>query len=730
MKSTSVLRKCLIAVLGLCMLFFGAFMMTTATVSALTLGEFEMDLGAYVKLTGDGGLRMRVKMDATTKAVVDEDGNSLYFLLMNKAKFDAAEDAGVYDFSGYLTDGKTFTEDGYTKIAADKALIYYSGTDSCYYSNLLIYNIPDAYRATELCVVAFITDGIDAEFADFDAPSQVCKLYYEVLNAAALGEHYDAVTGIAGYTSWYGTVNYPLYAGSNDQYTVLQSEDLTGKYVDVADGVTRDNVFEAGCNAIFAETVDVNYDFDLSSASDYSAAIAGIDVNDINRLTLENGKGIAFTADGVNSELDFANATIQALGTGEKTLRVITDDAIYKVGITGATEIITTWARFVAVTKQSETTDYYILGNDITGGEVYASTRVSIGGVENRSATFKGVFDGRGYIVDGITFINNGYNNAAYNSGLIQALSGTLKNIGFTNLTVNAKNEYYGGNGSICYSLSGTIENVFVEETLKNLSASAKASGLFHMGNAASAKVKNCILKLTIDAESTGNEFCFGYAVSGDTIEDSYLINSDATKSITATYGDDVGCVKYSTDDAFFTAVTSLPAANGWSKYWSISAEGLNLVVENSDKNITDLFTWENGTTIRARLDWDDYGKKLWNGGETYKASANFVDVSAYQGKTLKILLPKIGNEGLAFYKGASQTDADRCGDAGWAVQNTTGETSSVMEMSITIPVGANYMRTTYLKDTYRDANSQPVFYAIVVGGQNGVRTVLANPAA
>lgn len=142
------------------------------------------------------------------------------------------------------------------------------------------------------------------------------------------------------------------------------------------------------------------------------------------------------------------------------------------------------------------------------------------------------------------------------------------------------------------------------------------------------------------------------------------------------------------------------------------------------------MFTWENATTIRARLDWDDYGKKLWNGGETYKASANFVDVSAYQGKTLKILLPKIGNEGLAFYKGASQADADRCGDAGWAVQNTTGETSSVMEMSITIPVGANYMRTTYLKDTYRDANSQPVFYAIVVDGQNGVRTVLANPAA
>lgn len=158
---------------------------------------------------------------------------------------------------------------------------------------------------------------------------------------------------------------------------------------------------------------------------------------------------------------------------GEKSIAVsVTDGSeTYNVTINAlvVTMTITTadqYANWVVVAKACEQSatlwgGYFRLGANITATSMVMFNRGETDGTEG----FKGVFDGCGYIIDGLTRSTEDYN--AFVTTMTK--TGVLKNIAFTNVKITNKGNFLTSGGL------GTIENVFVQYTA--ISAGSKGNG-------------------------------------------------------------------------------------------------------------------------------------------------------------------------------------------------------------------------------------------------------------
>lgn len=148
---------------------------------------------------------------------------------------------------------------------------------------------------------------------------------------------------------------------------------------------------------------------------------------------------------------------------GEKSIAVsVTDGSeTYNVTINAlvVTMTITTadqYANWVVVAKACEQSatlwgGYFRLGANITATSMVMFNRGETNGTEG----FKGVFDGCGYIIDGLNRSTEDYN--AFVTTMTK--TGVLKNIAFTNVKITNKGNFLTSGGL------GTIENVFVQYT-------------------------------------------------------------------------------------------------------------------------------------------------------------------------------------------------------------------------------------------------------------------------
>lgn len=131
--------------------------------------------------------------------------------------------------------------------------------------------------------------------------------------------------------------------------------------------------------------------------------------------------------------------------------------------------------------------------------------------------------------------------------------------------------------------------------------------------------------------------------------------------------------------------------------------------------NITSQFNFTTAGVLTAESTWNDYGKIKY--ALTDFVVSNFLDVSEYQGLTLRITMPQLyGYYGLAFYTEASENEG-RSNESGWVFANTDGALYSVGVFDVMIPVGAKYIRTTYFNPNgaYAQNASDYPFKAIVV---------------
>lgn len=147
---------------------------------------------------------------------------------------------------------------------------------------------------------------------------------------------------------------------------------------------------------------------------------------------------------------------------------------------------------------------YFVLGNDIS----YTGTITSMtdtgsvwfaqGNTNDFSRGFKGVFDGQGYNIDGLTVGKNitGDNQSGGLFGYISK-EGIVRNVSFTNATL------FANNGFICAMGDGTIENVSV--SYKKIGGDKLTESInednprmmgtfFSFGAGTNAKVRNCLI--------------------------------------------------------------------------------------------------------------------------------------------------------------------------------------------------------------------------------------------
>ena len=168
----------------------------------------------------------------------------------------------------------------------------------------------------------------------------------------------------------------------------------------------------------------------------------------------------------------------------------------------------TEWSTRFEEYRDSQLYDgYFVLGANIQYNNKTIMSMTDTGsvwlvqGYENDdSRGFLGVFDGRGYNIDGVTVGKNPSGDVKQAGGIFGYLAagGVVKNVSFTNATLLANN------GFICSRGNGTIENVSIQ--YKKIGGDKETHGLndssnprmmgsfFSCAAGARATVKNCLV--------------------------------------------------------------------------------------------------------------------------------------------------------------------------------------------------------------------------------------------
>ena len=232
---------------------------------------------------------------------------------------------------------------------------------------------------------------------------------------------------------------------------VVNSIDLGAKDIDLDILVDNDTV-KLNDNALEIDCTAVGFTFgNVASVTMEGNAI------DASGFTFANGKlTVARSAFGFN----YGEKEIVVTDDSGKTI-TIAATLISKV-LKNATDYAN-WIKIAKACEQSATLwgGYFRLGANITATSMVMFNR----GATDGSEGFKGVFDGCGYVIDGLN------RNGLYTNAFVTTMTetGVLKNIAFTNVKITSEGNFLTSGGK------GTIENVYVQYT--EISAGSQYNG-------------------------------------------------------------------------------------------------------------------------------------------------------------------------------------------------------------------------------------------------------------
>lgn len=217
---------------------------------------------------------------------------------------------------------------------------------------------------------------------------------------------------------------------------VVNSIDLGAKYIDLDILVDNDTV-KLNDNALKIDCTAVGFTFGNVA----SVTMEG-NVLDASGFTFANGKlTVARSAFGYNY--------------GAKQI-VLTDDdgKTITIAATLVSKVLknaTDYANWIKIANACETENqilggYFQLGANITVETMVTFERYDVDGLYG----FKGVFDGCGYALDGLTATGNAFISCMTKDGV-------LRNIAFTNAKVAGESNF------LCSGGLGTIENIYVQ---------------------------------------------------------------------------------------------------------------------------------------------------------------------------------------------------------------------------------------------------------------------------
>ena len=296
------------------------------------------------------------------------------------------------------------------------------------------------------------------------------------------GKDYYTKEQLADFAFIYGTTYYVKaavadstnYTGTEKVLTITPQHNIT---VSESDGLQT-----AACKCGKKDvtgTLGTKQTIDLAATVENGNGKATDGKLDLTTIGYNGNAEVTLTADEATYYAAVQNgvvslATVLPLGIyGEKVFGIsVTDqNETYNVIINAlvVTMTITTsdqYANWITIAKACEQSatlwgGYFRLGANITATSMVMFNR----GATDGSEGFKGVFDGCGYVIDGLN------RNGLYTNAFVTTMTetGVLKNIAFTNVKITGEGNFLTSGGK------GTIENVYVQYT--EISAGSQHNG-------------------------------------------------------------------------------------------------------------------------------------------------------------------------------------------------------------------------------------------------------------
>ena len=296
------------------------------------------------------------------------------------------------------------------------------------------------------------------------------------------GNDYYTKEQLADFAFIYGTTYYVKaavadssnYTGAEKVLTITPQHNIT---VSESDGLQT-----AACKCGKKDvtgTLGTKQTIDLAATVDNGNGKATDGKLDLTTIGYNGNAEVTLTVDEATYYAAVQNgvvslATVLPLGIyGEKAFGIsVTDkNETYNVTINAlvVTMTITTsdqYANWITIAKACEQSatlwgGYFRLGANITATSMVMFNR----GATDGSQGFKGVFDGCGYVIDGLN--RNSWDSNAFVTTMTK--TGVLKNIAFTNVKITMEGNFLTSGGK------GTIENVYVQ--YKEISAGSQYNG-------------------------------------------------------------------------------------------------------------------------------------------------------------------------------------------------------------------------------------------------------------
>ena len=381
----------------------------------------------------------------------------------------AFTNAKITGEGNFLTSGgKGAIENVYVQYTEISAGSQYNGTianfnDGCAMRNVFV----DASKATVVgngSTFRILTSGTASGFGGVFGvcPSENYKPEQAIGDR---GNNYAAIACFANFDE--------LKANETTQ-SVIKGWNNNGFWI-VNDGIPAPEKYVVNSIDLGAKDIDLDIlvDNDTVKLNDNALEIdctaAGFTFGNVASVTME---GNAIDASGftfANGKLTVARSAF-GFNYGEKEI-VVTDDSgktitIAATLISKVLKNATDYANWIKIAKACEQNatlwgGYFRLGANITATSMVMFNR----GATDGSEGFKGVFDGCGYVIDGLN--RNSWDSNAFVTTMTE--TGVLKNIAFTNVKITGAGNFLTSGGK------GTIENVYVQ--YKEISAGSQYNG-------------------------------------------------------------------------------------------------------------------------------------------------------------------------------------------------------------------------------------------------------------
>ena len=502
-----------------------AFVLSAGTAAAVYAGAEEgaspvltMKKGASVRLFEPTGIRFVTEISAKDyEKIIDADGNAEFGTLIIPTEVlgntqITAENYKYLDAELIVTE--TWLADTETTKSYAGALVGTETSDGNYE------NFPEEFYDCELTAVSYcaydekvifaenpqrysmayaasasiaegktdpfllkITDSVLADGLAFGAKSYTVRVGQTVPTSLVSGE--KAVNMKAVYSSDSETITV-------DENGVISASALGSATITATIGKQTASV------QVTAEPVAVRKILDVSMTAEGNTATFNLSAYlgaEGEVTAVLDGKDISVS--GTPAAIVFDKQELYAGMYGNKTLVVtcVNGDTVSAAEATVcvASHVVTTVAEFNAAMPGGA---YVVLANDI-----------SFDGTDpDRAGKFEGIFDGRGYILDGIT--------VAGNYVFCYTMNGVIRNVTITNLSLRTGTGLYGEG-------KGLAENVYVRASSVQTGYSGWHTGFFGSNNTLEGnRVKNCLVVVdSVEIGKDGNV----YGSSGHYDERGYL---------------------------------------------------------------------------------------------------------------------------------------------------------------------------------------------------------------